>query len=1003
MKKFLSLVLALVMTMSLVTVSAGAKEFTDNDSITYEEAVAVVSEIGIVDGYKDGKFNPTNVLTRQAAAKIICNMILGPTTAAELHADTAPYKDVPITSEFAGYIAYCQKEGIISGYADGAFRPGNTLTGYAFMKMLLGALGYNAATEGYTGANWSINVAKRALNVGLAKSLEGEFNGIKAVTREEACLYAFNTLKADLVEYETVVSTVINGQQVNVGTSMAKAQTWNNSATRRNNIKADEYIQFAEQYFTKLILDETTDVFGRPAREWTFKSEEIGTYVNYDVMVAEYTDSVSAKEVYDAIGKTAMDKFDLAVAVDGNAKSAIVKEIAKNNKDDLTDTGTGVLTQVFVDEDNKESTVTMINTYLAIADKDYNEKKDEVDFNVYGIKETSTGVFEKFNTKDEASKVTLDKEKMTISGDDFVIEEIEEDDAYLVTVAEGEIQSLTKAEVIEDTEISSFKKGSNVTADGTKYSFAETAEYDAETLSAYTDGDNSINLKDATYDIYLDTYGNLIGLEEVDAVDNYLFITGADAGSSNLATKTTEANAIFLDGTSKVIDVSMTKGDGVEDAAIINKWFTYTVDKNDVYTLNEIKSDDFNDEKDKVGQKAQGEGEVEIDKKHVTLDGNGTLKKVYGNTSSIYLTASLKKVKTDDKNYVVISGVDNVTTGVKNASIKTWTEKEAQKDADSKTTTWEKTSYGVYTLFKDNGYVIAAVVVGEDAASSKNLVYAHKGSIDLESYDKTEDEWTWTRKVVFEGEEITLTEKSDALTELKKMKEGEWYQVKYNAEGNVIDVEAAETALTGNKRITKFSDIETAVNNEDTVLLDVKNIDHELTLKGSTLYDETNEKMGVAVDDETKIVLIQTNNNKKTTVFDSGVKALEDVLEDLNKDKETKEYDYNVSAIIEDGIATVVVVYDNVKDGYTENGKPADSDLMVTVKNGVITVDGAEAEIDVVATAIVDELDALGYTDVKVSVGGTSTTEITGVTATRNSIEYSFKFVNKTKKSNSGH
>ena len=33
MKKFLSLVLALVMTMSLVTVSAGAKDFTDDSSI----------------------------------------------------------------------------------------------------------------------------------------------------------------------------------------------------------------------------------------------------------------------------------------------------------------------------------------------------------------------------------------------------------------------------------------------------------------------------------------------------------------------------------------------------------------------------------------------------------------------------------------------------------------------------------------------------------------------------------------------------------------------------------------------------------------------------------------------------------------------------------------------------------------------------------------------------------------------------------------------------------
>ena len=143
MKKFLSLVLALTMMMSLVTINAGAKEFKDDKDITYDEAVAVISEIGVVDGREDGSFAPTDNLSRGAAAKIICNLILGPTTAAELHADTAPYKDVPTSNTFSGYIAYCAKEGIISGYADGTFRPAGTLTGYAFMKMLLGALGYD--------------------------------------------------------------------------------------------------------------------------------------------------------------------------------------------------------------------------------------------------------------------------------------------------------------------------------------------------------------------------------------------------------------------------------------------------------------------------------------------------------------------------------------------------------------------------------------------------------------------------------------------------------------------------------------------------------------------------------------------------------------------------------------------------------------------------------------------------------------------------------------------
>ena len=195
MKKFLALVLALVMTMSLVTISAGAEDFTDAADINYEEAVEVMTAVGVVSGYANGSFNPEGGLTRQAAAKIICNMILGPTTAAELNADTNPYPDVDKDSQFAGYIAYCQKEGIISGYADGTFKPANPLTGYAFWKMLLGALGYDAEIEGYNKDGWKVAVSKDALSIGLTDGLVGEFNGSE-ITREEACLFAFKIGRA---------------------------------------------------------------------------------------------------------------------------------------------------------------------------------------------------------------------------------------------------------------------------------------------------------------------------------------------------------------------------------------------------------------------------------------------------------------------------------------------------------------------------------------------------------------------------------------------------------------------------------------------------------------------------------------------------------------------------------------------------------------------------------------------------------------------------------------
>ena len=100
MKKFLSMVLALAMALSLVTISAGATSFDDDGDITYQEAVTVIAGLGIVEGYDDGSFNPTGGLTRGAAAKIICNLILGPTTADALNATSAPFSDVPTTNEF---------------------------------------------------------------------------------------------------------------------------------------------------------------------------------------------------------------------------------------------------------------------------------------------------------------------------------------------------------------------------------------------------------------------------------------------------------------------------------------------------------------------------------------------------------------------------------------------------------------------------------------------------------------------------------------------------------------------------------------------------------------------------------------------------------------------------------------------------------------------------------------------------------------------------------------
>ncbi len=964
MKKFLSLVLALVMTMSLVTVSAGAKDFTDSTKIQYTEAVDVMSAVKVIDGYAEGDFRPTATLTRGAAAKIICNLILGPTTASALVADAAPYKDVPANHTFAGYIAYCQKTGIISGYADGTFRPANTLTGYAFMKMLLGALGYESANEGYTGPNWSINVAKQAINIGLNKNLKGDFNGVKAVTREEACLYAFNTLKATMVEYTTQTIVVNNG---NVSTDKtAKDLAWTGYNTPDGNIKKDGKVQFAEKYFDKLTAKYETDDFERPVTTWTNDKKEVGTYVRNDLLVEEYKGvEVTGADLYNLLGKSVVEDYDFNIAIDGITDSKVDSNIFnktsinKNNKKAVGGTDTGVLTQVFQDTDNEEVYIAVINTYLAQAKKDYDTKKESADFTVYALKEVN-------GTNDKEYKKTLttgeDKETITVSNDDVNVEGVKEDGFYLVTVAKHQVQTVEEAQTVSDTEISSFKLGSNVTAGSTKYEYAATAEYDVEVLDNYSQS----NMKDTTYNIILDTYGNLIGVEEVDAEDNYVFITGIDTSSSNLSKKNYDATAIFTDGTTKTITFKSDKGDiatfvSGKDYALINSWFTYTTDKDGVYTLTSVADKIDKDKKVKVAQ-SQDTDSTTIDKKHIALKGGDGYTGVYGNNATIYLSAELKMIKADSnkENTVIISGVDNVTTGVKNASIDLWKDLDAVKKGNTDYKDAKHASSGAYILYKDNGYIIAAVVVGEDGESSKNLVYVNSDKLTSESYDKAADEWTWTREVIYNGEKTMLTEVGDSLSYIGtergqgKMEQYEWYQVKFNAKGEVIGAKLASSDMTvanGTNHGDYVDNIEhlyDSINNgKDTILY----VGSDLTaakMKGNTLYTDKTMTKGFYVDEDAKVVFIQTNDGKETTEYATGADQVQDFIDDLNADK-SGAYKFDISAILDNGVAKTVVIRDQIDSTYKpgEATKPSTSDKVrvtsVDTVNRVVYLNKADA------------------------------------------------------------
>ena len=519
MKKFLSLVLALVMTMSLVTVSAGAKDFTDNSKINYEEAVEVMSTLGVVGGYTDGSFNPQGTLTRGAAAKIICNLILGTTTADALTADAAPYKDVATTNVFAPYIAYCAKEGIISGYADGTFRPANTLTGYAFMKMLLGALGLQADKEGYTGPNWSISVAKRALSkdVALDNGLKGEFNGAKAATREEACLYALNMMKAGTFSYPND-NTVIVGN-VSVSTS-AKAEQ-------------DKKTPYYETVFKNLHANSTSDAFGRPATRWDYKGVKIGTYAKTPDLT--YVGSQKINDIYADLNMSTKDttanlyvngvSFDTAK----NGKDAATFTVSKANDtklDKLGGTadkiGNGTLIEVYRNDDNNHVDVIAMSVYAGkITDvKDATSKKD-----AYVVVDTDSTIAD-FN-------------------DEYETEAFAEDDVVAFTYADGEIQTMYKMESVSG-ELTKKVIEKSLTIGDTTYKYGKEYTFNGTSEAGLSNK--------SSYDVYVDANGFALYIEETGAnVSDYALLLNINGDATNWINGN-RAKLVFADGSVKTVD-----------------------------------------------------------------------------------------------------------------------------------------------------------------------------------------------------------------------------------------------------------------------------------------------------------------------------------------------------------------------------------------------------------------------------------------------------------------
>ena len=645
MKKLLALVLALVMSMSLVTISNAA--FKDADKIDYKEAVDVMNAVGVFIGDEKGNFNAKENLTREQAAKIIAYLELG-SKAADALVGGATFTDVASTRWSAGFVGYCAQAGVVAGY-DGKFDPAGQLTALQFGKMLLVELGYDAKAAGMVGADWAINTSKLMAKAKLMDGIDGSVNQV--LTREKAAQMCLNALEAPTVEYSTKGSSIIvNGAEINLGASepsyvtntIAKEQTISSEKLTNN---GGYTIELGEKLYKNLKKISTTDDFGRPATKWTWKSESVGTYA--DAADLSYTKAVKAGDIYKDLNLSdTVAAKNVTVWVNGEQVSAASLDIKKGSEtkigaklyDDKNGTnGNGVLTEVFYDDVADTMVITQIVTYIGEVAKTVKatDKRDAYvvitaktgDNNAYTMPKDSKGI--------KASPLEFETDE-TFADNTYVL--------YTYSFKAEAVKSLAAAEKVEGyvtKTINSAKdedKNNGMTIAGTEYK-----------MSLATAGEKlgNVSVKN-DYTVYLDQYGYIIYVEQVQELGSYALVLATANKGSFIGNK---AQLLLTDGTVKFVDTDENYASGTKKIPN-NTIVTFRENSDKTYTLRAVKTTQTNSN-DK-------EFSMTNDLAGITVETN---KMVYANSASQFVVSDKKDYTSNYAN------IDDWTayTGIKNA------------------------------------------------------------------------------------------------------------------------------------------------------------------------------------------------------------------------------------------------------------------------------------------------------------------------------------------------
>lgn len=575
LKRALSLAMASIMVLGMMVVGAGAvsyDDFSDKDKIVNDDAVSMLVELNVINGKDDGSFDPEGIVTRAEMAKMICVVLNGGKDPSLGNVSNYTYTDT-VGHWAAAYIEYCTTLGIVAGDGTGKFNPSNTVTGAEAAKMLLVALGFKSEIEGFTGANWAVNVNVRANQKGLFDELS--INPSEGLSRDNAAQMVWNALDAGVVSYDytlitdgssiTSSPTLIDNESKTLLTDKFKVAklegvivanenaTSTGTAVEKEDVtvllltsddadsKQDEGDTITLKTATAAnLLGKSVTMFAKDWKNGAYQTVLGNPVVSSDNMIATISEDSDADDVKDALKDAGIKEVSKAVLVQNfiRATDEDDKELTISGMADVAKlTGNGIeVTVISNDNDNKADFV-IVTKMIAGKVSAYNAKGNDGDGYI-----TVTALLTDVAKADQ------------IAGAEFAdvkgSEDLAKDDIVLYYRV-GDTFYAEKADSVNVTVTST--KGDDQIKDGSN-------TYKASALSSKYDDDNNTVLTTAVepddeVTLYLDNFGYVVYTDAVTAADEYMFITGSDA-SVKSGFESLTIKGVLSDGTEVTASVN---------------------------------------------------------------------------------------------------------------------------------------------------------------------------------------------------------------------------------------------------------------------------------------------------------------------------------------------------------------------------------------------------------------------------------------------------------------